>query len=367
MRRSHKFHAAASAGAPALVLVLFAVACNEQPAAPADTAPKEAAIKPVQVATVPASQQPMPRYITLTGTLVADRESNVAADVTGKVLELPVDRGTLVKAGGVLAVLDRRNASIVSREAEANVSLAQANWELARSNCERADGLLQSGAIGKAEFDRTKSSCETSKLSVDAAQVRREAALKTLGDAVIRAPFAGVVSERRVDVGEYLQPQSQVVHLVAIDPLRLRLSVPEQLVGQVQQGMTIELQVSAYPDTWFPATLKYLSAALREQTRDLLVEGVVPNPEHKLRPGMFAVARVVMPKAVTTVVPQASLHFDGELARLFVAHKGVLEERIVELGAKDAQLVEVRRGVKSGEAVVSPFSLDAKDGAPIAQ
>jgi multidrug efflux pump subunit AcrA (membrane-fusion protein) len=81
---------------------------------------------------------------------------------------------------------------------------------------------------------------------------------------------------------------------------------------------------------------------------------------------MFAVARLVMPKAVTTVVPQASLHFDGELARVFVAHQGHLEERIVELGSKDAQLVEVRRGVKSGEAVVSPFSIEAKDGAPIA-
>jgi membrane fusion protein (multidrug efflux system) len=283
------------------------------------------------------------------------------------VLELPVDRGSLVKAGAVLAVLDRRNAAIVSREAEANVSLAQANSELARVNCERADGLLSSGAIGKAEYDRTKSACETTKLSVDAAQVRREAALKTLGDAVIRAPFAGVVSERLIDVGEYLQPQSQVVHLVASDPLRLRLSVPEQTVGQVQQGMTVELQVSAYPDTWFPATVRYMSAALRESTRDLLVEAVGPNPEQKLRPGMFAVARVVMPKAVTTVVPEASLHFDGELARVFVARQGHLEERIVELGSRDAQLVEVRRGVKSGEAVVSPFSIDAKDGAPIAQ
>jgi multidrug efflux pump subunit AcrA (membrane-fusion protein) len=144
------------------------------------------------------------------------------------------------------------------------------------------------------------------------------------------------------------------------------LSVPEQLVGQVQSGMRVELQVPAYPDTWFPASVRYLSAALREQTRDLLVEALVPNPEQKLRPGMFAVARVVMPKTPVTVVPQASLHFDGELARLFVSRQGHLEERIVELGTRDAQLVEVRHGVAKGEAVVSPFSLDAKDGALVA-
>src|SRR5262249_34017693 len=103
------------------------------------------------------------------------------------------------------------------------------------------------------------------------------------------------------------------------------------------------------------------------QTRDLLVEAVVSNPEQKLHPGMFAVARLIMPKAPATSVPQASLRVEGELARLFVARQGVLEERIVELGVRDEPWVEIRRGVASGEAVVSPFSLDAKDGAPVAQ
>ena len=322
---------------------------------------------PLTVATVPAVSRPMPRYVTLTGTLVADRESNVAADVTGKVLEAPVDRGTVVKAGAVLAILDKRSASISSREAAANVDLAREQAEAARLDCARADDLLQSGAIGKAEYDRTKSRCQSTQLSVDAASVRREAALKTLGDAVIRAPFAGVVSERLVDVGEYVEARTAVVQLVSIDPLRLRLNVPEQLVGQVQQGMPVELQVSAIPDTWFAGSIRYLSASLREQTRDLLVEAVIPNPEHKLRPGMFAVARLIMPKAPTTVVPEASLRFDGELARLFVARQGHLEERIVELGTHDANLVEIRKGVASGEAVVSPFTLNAKDGAAVAR
>jgi membrane fusion protein (multidrug efflux system) len=341
-------------------------ACKAGPA-PADDHARPADSPEVQVATVPAVSRPMPRYVTLTGTLVADRESNVAADVSGKVLDAPVDRGSLVKAGGVLAVLDKRSATISSREAAANVELAREQAEIARLDCARADELLQSGALGKAEYDRTKSRCQSTLLSVDAAGVRREAALKTLGDAVIRAPFAGVVSERLVDVGEYVEPRTPVVHLVSIDPLRLRLNVPEQLVGQVHEGMPIELQVSALPDIWFVGTVRYLSAALREQTRDLLVEATVANPEHKLRPGMFAVARLIMPKAPVTVVPEASLRFDGELARLFVARQGHLEERIVELGTRDSNLVEVRKGVASGEAVVSPFTLKAKDGAVVAR
>jgi len=346
-------------------LALSLIACNrEVKEAPAPTA-KESA--PVQVKTVSAESRPMPRFITLTGTLAADRESKVAADVTGKVLEVLVDRGSLVKAGGVLAVLDKRSANIVSKEAEANVALARSNADLARTNCDRAGELLKSGALGQAEFDRTMSTCDTSRSSLAAAEARREAALKSLGDAVIKAPFTGIVSERTIDVGEYVQPQTQVANLLAIDPLRLRISVPERNVSAITQGMEIQLQVSAFPDEWFKGSIKYVGAALREQTRDLLVEATVPNPQQKLRPGMFAVVRVILPKAPATVVPEASVRMDGQLARLFVADKGQLQERIVELGTRDAQLVEIRRGVHSGESVVSPFSVEAKDGAQVAQ
>jgi membrane fusion protein (multidrug efflux system) len=352
-----------------LVSLLCALVACKREGEPTESAAASVVpvVKAVAVATVPAASRPMPRYITLTGTLVADRESNVAADISGKVLELPIDRGSTVRAGAVLAVLDRRSADIASREAAANVELARANSELARVNCKRADGLFQTGAIGQAEYERTKSTCDTSQSSLAAADARREAALKSLGDAVIRAPFAGVVSERSIDIGEYVQPQTQVVHLVATDPLRLRLNVPENLVGEIRPEMQVELQVAAYPDTWWQGKLRYVSASLREQTRDLLVEAVVANPEQKLRPGMFAVARLVMPKTAVTAVPEASLHMDGQLARLFVARQGVLEERIVELGTHETQWVEIRRGVASGEAVVSPFSIEAKDGAPVAK
>jgi membrane fusion protein, multidrug efflux system len=322
---------------------------------------------PVQVKTVPAESRDMPRFITLTGSLVADRQSNVAADVTGKVLEVLVDIGSLVRAGGVLAVLDKRSANIVSKEAEANVALARSNVDFAKSNCDRAGELLKTGALGQAEYDRTMSQCDTTKSSLAAAEARREAALKSLGDAVIRAPFAGIVSERAIDVGEYVQPQTKVANLLATDPLRLRISVPERNVAAITQGMEVQLQVSAYPKEWFKGNVRYVGASLREQTRDLMVEATVPNPDQKLRPGMFAVVHVVLPKAPVTVVPEAAVRLDGPLARVFVADKGQLQERIVELGAHDESWVEIRRGVEKGESVVSPFSVEAKDGAQVAQ
>jgi len=329
--------------------------------------PSAAQLGALSVSTVQADKRPMPRYLTLTGTLVADRESNVAANASGKVIELPVDRGSAVQADGVLAVLDKRSANISSREAAANVELARVNAELARLDCDRADGLLKTGAIGQAEYDRTKSACKSALSSLAAADARREAALKTLGDAVIRAPFAGIVSERNVDVGEYVEPRTQVVHLVATDPLRLRLNVPEQQVQEVQPDLQLQLQVSAFPEAWWPGTVRFVSAALREGTRDLLVEATVDNAEQKLRPGMFAVARLLLPKAEATAVPDASLHVDGDFARVFVVREGVLEERVVEVGTREDGWVEIRRGVTAGESVVSPFSVEAKDGAQIAQ
>lgn len=357
---------AAAWGFPAaLVAGLLAAACaSKAPAADKPAAREEAA--PIKATTVPVSTQPMPRYTTLTGTLVADRESDVAADVSGKVSSVLIDRGTPVKAGAVLAVLDKRSATIRAREAAANVAQARSQVDQARDDCNRADELLQSGAIGKADFGRIKTQCQTSQQSYEAAQARSEAALQGLTDAVIRAPFAGIVSERFINVGEYVQPQTKIVHLVASDPLRLQLNVPESALAEVHQGMQVELRVSAYPNLWFKATVRYMSASLRERTRDLLVEAVVPNADLKLRPGMFAVARLVLPKADAPVVPEASLRVDGTLARVFVDKGGTLEERIVELGARDGQLVEVRKGVSKGEAVVSPYSMEAKDGARIA-
>jgi membrane fusion protein (multidrug efflux system) len=319
----------------------------------------------VRVTTVKAARRLMPRYATLTGSIVADRESDVAADVTGKILSASVERGAEVKAGAVLAVLDRRSASISSRGAAVDAQLALTQSDLAHLDCARADELLASGALGRSEYERIKAQCHATALSVDAARARQDAALKLLGDAVIKAPFAGVVSERYVNVGEYVQPQSRIVHLVSTDPVRVRINVPEQQVADVSAGMGVEVNVSAHPDAWFAGTIRYFGASLRELTRDLLVEASVPNPEQKLRPGMFAVVRIVMPREQVVVVPQGSLREVGVVARLFVERDGHLEERLVELGVRDGQDVEVRKGVEVGELVVSPVTLEAVDGAQV--
>lgn len=323
--------------------------------------------QPLVVSTIDAEIRPMPRYMILTGTLTPDTESKVAANVAGKVLEIRVERGSHVDAGSVLAVVDRSGADNSERDAAAAIQVARVQADLARTNCERAAVMLANGAISQQEFDRSEAERDTAKLALAKAQTRHSLTLKNLADAVIRAPFSGVVSERFIDVGERVEAHSPIVHLLSQDSLRLRVSVPERLVPRVSRGMSLELRVAAEPNTWFPATLRYVSESLRPRTRDLVAEAVVSNSDKKLRAGMFAVARVPIYKSPVTVVPEDSVRFDGERTLLFVDHHGRLQERIVEVGTRDARLVEVRSGVTPGEAVVTPFNPAAKDGAPVAR
>src|SRR5262249_26960789 len=162
--------------------------------------------------------------------------------------------------------------------------------ERARRDCQRAKELLAERAINQAEFDRMTAECQATAAQAQAALARENLAAKAVGDAIIRAPFAGFVDQRMVDVGEDRRGGNPVASVVEIQTLRLALTVPEAYVGKIAKGQKVEFDVAAYPDAPpFQATVKYLAAAMRTQSRDLVVEAVVDNASGKLRPGMFAV------------------------------------------------------------------------------
>lgn len=179
---------------------------------------------PIKVQTVTVAEKPMPESLVLTGTLKANQESSVAADASGKVAATFVERGQRVKKGDTLAILDARTASLQVSTLNAQSQLAQANLEQAQRECDRVKALRDSGAISQAEYDRTTSQCQTGQWSVAAAQAQQKTAQKLVGDSVIRAPFDGIIGERSVNVGQYVQPATQVVTLYTPDPLRLELT-----------------------------------------------------------------------------------------------------------------------------------------------
>jgi membrane fusion protein, multidrug efflux system len=243
------------------------------------------------------------------------------------------------------------------------VRAARVLSERARRDCARAEGLYAEEVVSRAEYERMNAECEATAAQASAASARESLAGKALVDATVRAPFAGVVDERGVTVGEHVRPGQPVATVMEIDPLRLELTVPESAVGQVREGLEVDFEVAAFPGETFRGTVRFLGGAMRRASRDLIVEAVVENPERRLRPGMFAVARVVVGAEPRPVVPVTAVHQCGELPRVFAVRDGRLEERLVQLGAalEDGR-VAILAGLREGEHVVVTLAPELRDG-----
>jgi membrane fusion protein (multidrug efflux system) len=344
----------------------LAVGCKKPEPPAAELTSAQPPVPTVKVQTTPVVEQMMPEYLTLTGSLKASQESEVAADAIGKVTATFVERGQKVKQGDTLAILDARGASITAAQAAAQTGLARAQLDQAQKECDRVKSLFQSGAISQAEFDRTTSQCQTTQFSAAAAQAQQQNAQKIVGDSVIRAPFTGVVGERYVNVGQYVQASTKIVSLYAPDPLRLELTVPEANVGNIKPEQAVKFGVASFGDDQeFTGIVKFISPNVRPTTRDLVIEALVPNLEGKLRPGMFAVAKLVVGEKKRPVVPSAGIKKDETGARVFVIADKRISERLVQVGAEKEGLTAVIAGVKPGETVVSELGPDVRDGATV--
>jgi membrane fusion protein (multidrug efflux system) len=348
--------------AAALLLASLAVAaCHARDGAPMP--PALAGEAPVHVKTATAIERPMPRYLTLTGTLHASEASDVAADASGKVVQTFVERGQPVKRGQIIAVLDSRTAALAATAAEAQSKVAQSQLEQARRDCERVKHLLDTAAISQAEYDRQTAQCTSQLWSAAAAEAQGKSATKMLGDSNIRAPFDGIVGERFVNVGQYVQPSTRVASVYNPDPLRLELTVPEASVAAIRPEMPVSFSVVAFGDQVFAGQVKFISPNVRESTRDLVVEAVVPNGDGKLKPGMFAVAKALLATPQTPVVPSTTVvRDDTGTARVYVVVGQEAQERLVQLGETVGDVVAVGSGVKSGDRVVLDPGADIHDG-----
>jgi RND family efflux transporter MFP subunit len=343
--------------------LITAAACK-QPEAQAKA--KESGPAAVQVKTIAVGHQPMPRFLTVTGTLRADRDTEVAADAVGKVIQTYVERGQPVRVGEPLARLDVRFASLTEAQARAQTRLAQQNAELAKLECERGEQLFKASSISRSEYDRRKSQCETALSSVEIAERGHALAEKNLRDAVVRAPFTGIVGERFVSVGQYVRADSRVASIYAIDPLRLEMTVPEANVAAVQEDGPVEFRVAAYNQT-FDGRVKYISPVVRQRSRDLVVEALVKNPDGLLKPGMFAEARLSVGEHDVPVLPQSAIRKGEVAASVFSINQGRISERIVQLGEAREGLVALLSGVKPGEKVIDAPTEKIQDGVPVTE
>jgi len=238
--------------------------------------------------------------------------------------------------------------------------------------------LLGQRVVSQSEFDTLRARAEAARQkleserntarqryrSYEAAEARLTLARKALGDTSVRAPFSGVVGERRVSVGDFVVTGLVVAVVVRVDPLRLELTVPEASVEHVAVGQPVTLRVEAFPGRDFAGTVRYVSPALRADQRALVVEAIVPNPAGALKPGFFATAEVRQAAATPALVVDArALRTVVGTKRVFVVRGGRAEERLVTIGREVDALVEVLTGLAEGEVVATSRTDELVDGA----
>lgn len=326
-------------------------ACNRTSTAAADA---DAEQKPIAVETAPVTEIEVPTTLRLSGTLRGNQETDLAANAAGRVLATSVERGAAVTPGQVLAKLDVRAAALSAVEARAQAESAQAQQSQAQAECARYEQLKAKGAISDLEYDRAMAQCRTLPLSAQAASARARLAAQNVGDGIIRAPFAGVVTERQIEVGQYVRQDTRIVTLVSLDPLRLELAVPESEVSKVKVDADVSFSVAAFPGQRFVGKIRFVSGALRSTTRDLVVEALVKNPDKALLPGMFADVELTTGSRKLPSVPNASVMLREGQARVFALVAGRLEERLLALGPAVGDRASVLKGAALGDQVVLP-------------
>jgi membrane fusion protein (multidrug efflux system) len=331
---------------------LLLAACSRPNAASRAAASK--APPPIAAVTAPVESRVLPRILEVTGALAADESADVAAERDGQVATVRVERGTYVERGAVLATLDER-------EAKAQLDQARANVAWTASEVERYAELRRKQVVAKAEDQRKGTDLDLAKAALELAE-------KGFSDCTIRAPFSGVVTEKKISAGAFVRRGQAICGLVKIDPLRAELAIPEIATPAIKVGQKARLNVQSFPDRAFEGIVRYIGPSLRSEARTLVVEAVVPNPERLLKPGLFVTARVELPKnEPTLLVPTSAVVTDSGVSHLFVLGRDRVTERIVSLGDRYGDAVEIRSGVASGERVVLHPDSKLVDGLEVAR
>ncbi|MEZ5387468.1 MAG: efflux RND transporter periplasmic adaptor subunit [Prosthecobacter sp.] len=345
------------------VLLPWMAACKRDAEAPVAVAAPVKEVSVIRGRTAKAEMRVFPRFLRVTGQLAAKSDSIVAADTAGKVVAVEVERGSVVAKGDVLARLDERQPKLLLAEAAAAVQLATSRLTLAQHEQARNQPLAEKKAIADSVYQQLLTEVVAREADVAASTARRDQAQKMLDDCTIRTPFAGVVAEKAVDPGEFVGPGVPVARVVESGTLRLVLNVPETEVASLAEGQKVEFTTAAFAERHFEGTLKYMGAAMREISRDLVVEALVDNAEGTLRPGFFCDARILLSEEKALGVPEKALRLDGSRRKVFVVESGgMLGERLVDVGESRGGFTEVRRGVQPGEVLLLEPGPEAADG-----
>jgi RND family efflux transporter MFP subunit len=378
---------------PSFVAVFVALLLSscQKPAPP--PAAKQEKSGPVAVQTATVHAREITRRVESVGTLFPFDEAIISAEIDGRVDQVSVDLGDTVKEGQVMVhISDEEQRYILAQnEAQLRQSLerlalknetdriqdirqtpdmrrAQADLFDAEQRFKRVRELKDQGIGSVQDLDQAQARFQAMQAALDSTanqtrnliqEVERFKAIvelqrKKLRDTSVRAPFSAQVKERTVTVGQYVRTNSPLITLVKVDPIRLRLEVPERMAPWMKVGQLAQISIEAFAERKFEGKIWRISPTVDQQKRTFVVEVLVPNSSGQLKPGGYARAVIPTDKVDRAVlVPTRSVLYVLGANKAYVLKENVIEAREVKLGDRFDQEIEILEGLEDGEVVAA--------------
>ena len=339
-------------------IVLFAVsstlaACGGNGAeAAVDTTAIVQAIGPSNIAT--AREDTIRSGPPVSGTLVAEREARIRAEVSGAVLQTYVEQGQRVSAGTPLVRIDDAVARDASISARSQVTQATVGAEQAARELQRAKTLVAAGAIAERDVESAERANLAAQAQLADARARLAMAQKNVANATVRAPFNGVVSERAVNPGDVVSPGAPLVTIIDPRSLQLEASVPTTALGEIRVGAPVTFSVNGFAGRTLEGRVTRINPMVDPQTRQVRLLASVPNESGSLVAGLFVEGLVASEKRVGVIVPEQAIDQASQTPYVMRIKNGKVDRVQVQTGLRDAALevVEIVSGIAVGDTVL---------------
>jgi RND family efflux transporter MFP subunit len=302
----------------------------------------------------------------ISGELRAEREATVRAEIGGPVVSVSAQEGQSVRKGALLGRIEATAIDDARRSAASAVTSAENQLAVARREAERTEQLVQAGALAARDLDLAKANVTTAEAQLADARARLVAAQEQAGDAVLRAPIDGIVSDRAVNAGDVVSPGTALFTIIDPRSMRLEASVPSEELRALRVGATVQFSVRGYEQP-FEGRIERISPQADPVTRQVPIFVAIPNVGGRLVAGLFAEGRVVSAAAKGLIVPQNALNTSGEAPWVLRVAGGKAEKVAVTIGLRDprTERVEIKAGLNEGDIVLRGAAQGITPGTPV--
>jgi RND family efflux transporter MFP subunit len=304
----------------------------------------------------------------ISGTLMAEREATVRAEVSGSVLEVTAQEGEAVRRGGLLARIEDQALGDAVSSAQSAVRSAEQGLQLAEREAQRSEALVKGGAIAERELDTARNAVSAAQAQLEDARSRLASARKEVEHLTVRSPINGIVAERPANAGDVVSPGTELYRIIDPRSMRLEASVPSEALSAIKIGLPVQFQVRGYPDQRFEGRIERISPAADPITRQVSIFVTIPNTAGRLVAGLFAEGRVAQESREGMVVPLSAVNLDDPKSPWVLRVKDGKAERVpVTLGLRDDQTeqLQITEGVTSGDRLLVGPAQAITPGTPL--